>query len=219
MKINYLILVASFCVATIAKAQTDPEKKSYKNDIGFNTVFILQGVFNSNQTPFSLMYKKYTSENSAIRFGASINANWNKARVNDTLYSNTINNTTSFANVSLAIGKEFQRPINTKWIWYFGGDLVPSFWTNKNVNYQSGIKSYEYSYKSYGLSARPFLGIRFAINDRLYLSAEANVSLGYNRNSTKQRFFNPNQQEGNTTIDNFAFSMSPASGLFLYYRF
>ena len=124
-------------------------------------------MFNSNQTPFSLMYKKYTSENRAIRLGASINTNWNKAHPSDSSYFNFTNVSNSYADVSLVIGKEIQKSISPKWIWYYGADLVPAFYLTKSTNYQSGIKLSENSYTSLGLSARPFLGIRFAINQRL----------------------------------------------------
>ena len=37
--------------------------ESYKRDLGFNTSIILDNIFESSQTPFSLMNKKYTADN------------------------------------------------------------------------------------------------------------------------------------------------------------
>ena len=76
-------------------AQDVETPPSFQKDIGFNTTFILQGIFNSGQTPFSLMYKKYTAENRAIRFGANVNLNLNDNSA--TAYSSSYyNSSTAF---------------------------------------------------------------------------------------------------------------------------
>lgn len=218
MKIRQVLLIALLSAATFGFAQTEQSEKTYKNDIGFNTVFILNGVFNSSQTPFSLMYKKYTSEKKALRIGTSINVDWNNPDISSG-YSNTTSYYTSYANVSIMLGKEFQNSISSKWVWYYGADLVPSFTLTKSSVYYGVAKNQESDAKMYGLSVRPFLGIRFAINHRLYLSAEANLSAGYKRFVENQKYFNPDATDGHRSGDNIFFTMNPASGLFLYYRF
>jgi hypothetical protein len=213
MNIKTLLTALLSSLLYPAFAQDSDPEENYKRDVGFNTAFILQGVFNSNSTPFSLMYKKYTSENRALRFGASINLNLNRS--ND---STSNSNQISSAALSLSLGKEFQKLITTKWVWYYGGDLIPSFSNYQSLSYQNGKKYYENKYTSYGINARPFVGIRFAINPRLYLSAEADLSLGYTKSKISQKFFSP-ENIVDSENDNYSFRASPASGIFIFYRF
>ena len=49
--LSSLLMGLSYC---FVDAQENPELK-FKHDAGFNTSFILQGIFNSSQTPFSAM--------------------------------------------------------------------------------------------------------------------------------------------------------------------
>lgn len=219
MKIKLVLFVIYCCVAGNLFGQADTVK-TFKQDVGFNTTFVLDGVFSSSWMPFTLMYKKYSSDRSATRLGASLNIDWS----DPSSYSGDNNQSASYissAFVSLSIGREFQKRINNKWVWYYGADLVPSFSQTQYVYYQNGIRVQKNDGKTYGVSARPFLGIRFDINHRLYLSAEANLSAGYKRNINKQELSYPNNpvSKGESKGSNVSFSMSPASGLFLYYRF
>ena len=97
---------------------------SYQNDIGFNTTFVLQGLFNSDQTPFSLMYKKYKAEKKAWRLGVDTYMNINKT---DTKTSTS--NFTDFSSgyVGLVVGLELQKQIDKRWVWYYGGDFLPYY--------------------------------------------------------------------------------------------
>ena len=70
-----------------------------QRDIGFNTTFILQGILQSDQTPFSLMLKKYVAEDKAVRIGIDDTNGY----TGSTAYFNT-----SAGTLSLAIGKEYQ---------------------------------------------------------------------------------------------------------------
>jgi hypothetical protein len=215
MNIKILLLTLLNTLIISAFAQDNKSVDDYKRDVGFNTAFILQGVFNSNSTPFSLMYKKYTTRKQVWRFGTNLNVSINR---DNYINSTSFNPNNSFVYVSVSLGKEFQKRITTKWVWYYGGDLIPSFANNESTSYQNDNLFYQSNYKSYGISARPFLGIRFDINPRLYLSAEANLSLGYSKSKSRQEYFNPdNIVEGST--NNYSLRASPASGLFLFYRF
>jgi hypothetical protein len=217
MNIKTLLIALLSSLLYSASGQSNDPDGNYKRDVGFNTVFILQGVFNSNSTPFSLMYKKYTSDNRALRFGTSININLNRDNPSNNSTSNY--SKTSYASISAAFGKEFQKLITTKWTWYYGGDLIPSFYSDEYLNYQNGNKYSENKTKSYGLSVRPFLGIRFALNPRLYLSAEANLSLGYTKGKVFQKYFDPENIVIDNDNTNYSVTASPASGIFIFYRF
>lgn len=218
MKKFYVILcsIALSTLTFIATAQTSPEEKEYANDVGFNTTFLLEGIINSGQTPFTLMYKKYKDNNNPLRLGVRLHMNLSD--VNDNGSSNY--NYTSDASFSAVVGKEFQKEINKNWVWYFGGDIVPTI----------GYYDYEYrssndyrqtvNTKSVGLGFKPFLGIRFNINSRLYLSTEFSFGPSYSYTWTKREEGYPgNISNTDVEVGRFNFSMSPAYGLFLYYRF
>ena len=216
-KLLVLSSLLLFCITFVfAQEQVNEAEKSLQHDIGFNTIFILQGIFQSNQTPFSLMYKKYISEKQAIRFG--IDAFFNLDNTSTFPGSSTYFNS-SAASLSIAIGKEFQKPIDKRWTWYLGSDLVPFFSFNNQDMFQSGSLYSESESSSIGMSVRPFLGIRFNINPRLYLSAEANVGLQYSYTKNYINYIDNSEPYADTNGNNISLSMNPASGLFLYYRF
>lgn len=189
---------------------------SYQNDIGFNTTFALQGVFNSGQTPFSLMYKRYKSENKAWRLGFDSFLNINKTD-SKTSTSNFTDYSSGYA--GLVVGMEKQQQIDKRWTWYYGGDFVPYYSFNNSNTFTNGELQWEDERKEFGLGFRPFLGIRFNLNERLYLSAEANVLLSYARTKNYAAAVDSPVPFNDTEGTRFVFTANPASGLFLYYRF
>ncbi|HEY8936419.1 MAG TPA: hypothetical protein VIM65_14405 [Cyclobacteriaceae bacterium] len=211
------LLLASLFVSctSILFAQENDPAKSFKHDVGFNTTFLFDGIFNSNSGPFTLMYKTYKSENKAIRLGltTSFTFNSNKDKISTSNYSNT-----TAADIYLTIGKEFQHQIN-KWVWYGGGDLQPHYTFNNSSSYVGSTKTY--SYKSYllGIGLRPFLGIRYNINSRLYLAAEAGATLNYYHSKNYIKDESNNIVSRDTKGNNVALALSSASGLYLFYRF
>lgn len=215
MKTTILFSAIILC-CTIRLFAQEEVPQTFRRDIGFNTTFILQGILQSGQTPFSLMFKKYTAENRAIRIGADVffNLDNTDAYVGSTYYFNT-----SAASLYLTIGKEFQKPIDKRWTWYYGGDVVPFFAMNNQDYYQGGNLSSETESNSAGVSLRPFLGIRFNLNPRLYLSAEANLGLQYAYRKNYIQYTGNAEPAVDNSNNNISFTMNPASGLFLYYRF
>jgi hypothetical protein len=215
-KILFLTSLVLFWVTSVAQQVSSPEK--YTNDIGFNTTFLLQSVFNSDGTPFSLMYKKYISDNTALRFGLNAFANLNSLP-NENSPSQSYSRSAT-ANISLSFGKEFQKHLQKNWTWYGGGDIIPSYSVNNSDSYQNGEQNDSRRYKSYDIGARPFLGIRYDISTRLYLSAEASLKIQYAHSMQFYKTFKPTEVVvTDNSNEHLSFSMSPASGLFLFYRF
>ncbi len=208
-------LLMSFCYC-FAYAQEDTVSM-YRHDLGFNTTFILQGIFNSSETPFSLMYKTYKKEGKATRYGleVSFNLDDNKPENNSSYYTNT-----SSGSFDFVFGKENQNHItNTRWVWFYGGDLIAFYRFSTFDSYQNNELYDENEFKSYGIGIRPFLGIRYNINERLYISAEASLRLNYARRENFVKNVNQAEAYRDTKGDNVSFSLQPASGIFLFYRF
>src|ERR1043165_8839194 len=101
-----LLLLLPICYL---QAQDAPV--TYQHDIGFNTTFVLQGVFNAGQTPFSLMYKRYRAENKAWRFGFDGYMNISKVD-SKTSTSNFTDNSSGYLGV--VVGMESQKPIDKR---------------------------------------------------------------------------------------------------------
>lgn len=215
----------SFAFAQENATATTSSTNNYKHDIGFNTSFILEGILNTGGNSLSLLYKTYDSDHTAWRFGinGSVSSSKNSA---DQVTGSQATYRAEYTSVSvdLTIGREFQKPINQKWIWYYGADLNPFYWLSddKNfINYVAPGAMREFEDSGYGLRVRSFLAIRFNINERLYLSAEASASVGYSRRESYtslpdyQNVLSITETEGS----NVNFSASPASGIFFNYRF
>lgn len=212
-------LLVSLWITVVHAQNNPPSETRFTKDIGFNTTFILQGIFAAANTPFSVMYKKYSDEHKALRLGinASVNMTTNNP-IPATSQYNLVDH--SQASVSILVGKEFQHAINSRWIWYYGGDLSPGYQYNERKDYYGQTIRQRQKTVSYSLSARPFLGARYAIHPRIYVSAEASIGLGFRR--SEESFWNQTGDltiEGKYTTDRLNFSVSPASGIFLFYRF
>lgn len=225
MKFTVKSLVTCCLLTTttmVMAQQTSPSDAFEKNDLGISTNFLIQNLFSTAGSPATLMYKRNTSENSANRFGisASLSSSKNNPDGPNTSphqnYSNTY--------VDLSFGKEKRNTISKSWMWYFGGDILPSYSSNSSKTYDSNnVIIADNNGKQYGLTARPFMGIRFNISPKLYLSAEAAINIRYLRTQQQQKSYNPNSfpQEQNNKLKGTATSLNfvPASGLFIYYRF
>ena len=180
-------------IATITSCfcQELPDLQKYRKDIGFNTSILLNGILYSGGSPFDLMLKKQKTSNTAFRFGISIYA----AASNDVnVYNQQGYNQYSNYNLSISVGKEIQKQINKRWIFYYGTDLAPFINFNQRKNYSqntsSNLSYYLYNQnnvRTYGLNLIPFLGIRFDINERLYIATQINLICSFNRKEASQK--------------------------------
>jgi hypothetical protein len=206
-----LLLLFSLCVLTKSiHAQTD-QPNQYKKHFGFNTNIVFNNIFQSGATPFTLLYKKQVKENQALRLGASVNLNIDDGKRNNGVQ---INNSVS---IQLTLGKEFQRELTKHWIWYGGGDVIPNYsYSIQQITQTINGPEIKNTQTSYGLGLRPFLGIRFNINSRLYVATEASLNLSFSN-------YSQTSSDNTATYENsgnrFNLGSSPAGGLFLFYMF
>jgi hypothetical protein len=215
---KHVLALAMSCVLTSVLAQEN-ETVQLKHDIGFNTNFVIQNIFDATQTPFDLMYKTYRSENKAIRYGISFFASTRNSESHSTSSNNSYSDYSYFS-LSPSIGKEFQSVINKHWVYYYGGDMIATYGKNTSDSFfGNGDKYMEYLSESYGLRARPFIGLRFNINPRLYLVTELSVSVAYWHTSDYQRNIQNDQVERDLTSKSVALSLNRATGILLFYRF
>lgn len=213
-KLTILLLI----VGTYSFSQELPDLKAYSKDIGFNTNFLLNGIINSSGSPFDLMLKKQKTSNQAIRYGIQL-------YTDITTYTYQASNyyqQRDYYSFSFSIGKEKQHQINKKWIFYYGGDLAPFYQYSKDSYYSSNQLNNENLNNEVGLSLAPFLGIRFQVNDRLYIATEAKLLLSYSRKETSwKNYDNANNvtTENSQGFNNLRLLALPATGVSIFYRF
>ncbi len=209
----FTLLITAICM-NLCVAQDEMQKM--KNDIGFNTNIVLNGILNSSGGPLVFMYKRQLDDNKALRYGLALN-------ISLSLPSGALNNGTDQGSffVNPSFGKEWQSNISKRWIWYRGVDIRGSINQYNFTNYITVNQVNERASLAYGISFSPLIGVRFAITDRLYAATEANFIIGYTyEKNTAKSFVNGNQ----TSIDEFSnnrFNVGTVSafGVFLFYRF
>lgn len=207
------LLLSCLCIASLAQG---PESH-LDRDVGFNVAWIFQGIFNSAPVPFSVRFKKLTGENRALRIGIEIQFDWFNNAVDG---AGTTYMDGSSATLGVAVGKEFLQPIDgTKWVWYFGGDIEPFYRFENISHYSAGQEYLETDYDKYGVNARPFIGVRFDINPRLYVSTEACVMVSYARLNNRMKYFNAQTPDTDIGGSEFSFSIPTMMGVFMAYRF
>ncbi|MBY0435622.1 MAG: hypothetical protein K2U26_16095, partial [Cyclobacteriaceae bacterium] len=150
----------------------------------------------------------FNQKNRKLKNG-DIKMSFSKLPISNTKQSNSNTVSRTFSNFQLTIGKEFQKKLVKHWMWYGGGDIVGTYTKSTgDIPIQENT--------SYGAILRPFLGVRFNINSRLYISTEASINLVYTTAKGSQI------QNGVTTEisgDGFSFGASAATGIFFFYRF
>lgn len=205
-------------VFSYSYSQELPDLKAYSKDIGFNTNFLFNGIINSYGSPFDLMLKKQKTSNTALRYGIEL---FTDVTTNTYLSSNSYQQN-DYYSFSLSIGKEKQIQINKKWIFYYGGDLAPFYRYYKDRYYYANQLDNESLNKEIGLRVSSFLGMRFQINERLYVATEALLRLSYSRKDTSWKTYddtNTITSESSQSFNNLLLRALPATGVSIFYRF
>lgn len=210
-----LVLTTLTSLSVLFGRAQDDSGSAFTHDIGFNTRFIFEGVFNSQSTPFAMVYKKYTAENRANRYGLA--ASVNLQDLSD--YGTGSYHVYSRAHVRLMLGKEIQRPITQKWVWFYGGDLEPFYHFEETETHANEALYSLSQHSETGINVRPFLAIRYNIHDRLYVSTEASVNCSYSFERQKTELYQPAEPLREAESHNLSLYLGAAYGIFLYYRF
>jgi hypothetical protein len=220
-------MIAAFmmCGTLLSLAQTKESLPwTYRHDVGFNTNIIFQQIlpyYSPPVTPFTLMYKRYSSENTAWRYGLTVQLNLNNSRGTSTTTQapNSYYNVLNSVNVSFGVGREIQNHLTQKWVWYYGADLIPGYNYYRNDAYAPVQTKTQSNYsKGCSIAARPFMGLRFDIHPRLYVSTEFSCNLTYANTKTTNQVFNPDSSSENSN-KTFTLTVTPASAIFIFYRF
>jgi hypothetical protein len=205
--------IVLFTFLTIRLVAQD-ENKNFKHEVGFNTNVILNGVLNTGGGHYDLIYKHQVNPTKYNRFGIKFSLNVDNTNVN---YSS------GFISFAPTLGREWQKSISKKWVWYFGADISPSFSLRHSNNYQSGNPAANQTIQDnymYGLALFPFMAIRFNISDRLYLATETAINFSYTLSrSVSTQTINGKSQNSDYYRDNYNVGSSYPSGISVVYKF
>ena len=180
------IFLAAFSFTAQAQSQSEPESDPYNREIGFGTNILLNTIFNSQSGPLDFVYK-WKSGNGYYRVGTSVGYSKN----DDYHYSN-YHSSNEFLQSNLMFGREWRQNVSNRWKVNYGSDLLIKYryslqqsenwryrYVNGNTRREHIIDFKKVNDHSYGLSVKPFIGVLFMINQRLFLGAEASFSAGF----------------------------------------
>lgn len=242
MKKELSLLVILFSFSFALKAQSldtaffDP--LSYRNHIGFNTQIITDHIFDPEvRTPFELMYKRQLKDMRAWR--VQLKGRYNRRfEQYDTRAAYQIKETTTTSQVGVSIGFEWQYILSKRWFWYWGADIgynldqvIKNVENDEGVIYTDKMTGKEYflyttrKIPTHTLSGAPFIGFRFHVNKRLYVSAEMNMLLHYalqkNQFSTINKFLDGSERDGGTSgfakFRDHKMEFRPYSGFYIFF--
>lgn len=216
-----IILVSITGIPSLLKAQDSTNAK--RNEIGINTMPILSQIF-SNQAsyyvtpenpPFELMFKRNNGRTQAWRIGLNLSLSNNN--VEPILQGNSSKSSSN--SFSAVLGSEWQN-ISKRWIWYGGSDMITyrSISFHEVKNEQNILNFSEENDK--GIVLRPFLGLRFNINSKLYISTEAGLNMKYGKKEQhSMNSYGEELRENRSSINYFSLKLNPAASLYFFYKF
>ncbi len=214
MKPRKTSLVAALILWSTTTVFSQDSPATYSQDIGFGAGSILSGLFGSGTGPATFLYKKYTHDTQARRLGITLSTSLRDGSGTDFQGAPTGDDYTA-ANIEILVGKEFQKPIAGRWVWYYGGDIVPGFGIQKFSGTAPNAQNWREV--NFDVAIRPFLGLRFNINERLYLATETGARLAYNYRMRTDE--NPNGQSAERSDGTIALGAFAATSIYIYYRF
>lgn len=193
MKKIILLSVALFMISFNINAQESDNVKVKPNELsfGFYNVFQLTGT-----NRIGIIYKRSFSKG-ALRIGSSFSVS-NSTSENEDQYSRD-SKSNYFAP---RLGYEFHQNIKN-WLLFYGADLQYSYsYNSQKTDYigNSYMNSSESTYKSNRIGLRPFVGVKYKINNKFSITTETGILASYNTSeNTEIQSFEINPDEENTT--------------------
>ena len=212
MKNTSLLFFLIFSTPFLFGQESD-DVQTYQNEWGLNiTGFANQflSINGSTADPgsFLLTYKRI-KKNQAFRTGLGLFLNFTNTDENaneSSLESNSVN-------ISLRLGMEKHFPIERKWLFTAGGDLILNYsdFTSGSLS-NFGDVTIKNSEWSVGLG--PVLGVHFRINQRISLGTEGTLYIRYFDSNSETDF---GDFGGSNNNDSTGFSLNMNTPLALYF--
>ena len=184
-KLITLILVIFFGQAVHSQ---NPVQKNdtivYRHEFGLDaTSFIKQFLnlnINGGQIPYPVYYLTYRLHSKKSNLRAGFGGEYTRKNARPSSPSSPSREYDLTKSFYYRVGYEYINKINDRWSIFYGMDLRPSVFYNKNDNINQSLGftvGTTSNTKTIGLA--PLLGARFQINKRLSLSTEVSISFNY----------------------------------------
>ncbi len=195
--------------------------------VGINLQSGLETLISPNTSSIDLILRKQVGKYNALRYGLSVVAN-----AYNTIYEDSSAAVNTYA-VGLSLGYEWQTLISHRWKLYYGADIgigreLDSRKENSRVyRYLSDddlFTDINYSITRAHLNLLPFVGFRYNITPRMFLSTELMLVGQYSRTKvtydqiqrSSTSLFGASIQ---ATEHQFFANFQPYSGIFFHYIF
>lgn len=226
---SLLISLVLVCLLTFPVCSQDEssafDSMTYRHHVGTNTELIFGSLVERTYFPFQLFYKYQLKQNKALRL--QIDTRFSIKGENPPLNGGIITETRS-GNGGISYGYEWQNYFSKRWAFYYGGDIrlgISGTAIEAKPNLVNSSSPNIVNSFSYSIRAKPFIGIRFNINSRLYLASEASLALTYFRSTFKNKLYNNDgtnliliSEQKSKTYD-FDIEGYPFSGIYVFYLF
>ena len=228
------IFLAAFSFTAKAQNFTESEADPYNREIGFGTNILLSNIFNSESAPLDFIFK-WGSRDRYWRLGTSIYFSKFTDSTEDLMNEGqSIEKSFQSFSSTIFLGKEWRNELAKRWLLNYGADLnlsnnSSSSFRNHLIFNDNDRRESKSEVNQYNLGVRPFIGILFKVNQRLFLGTEASFIALVQRHFSysKETYFIGNSSEidldrGSESEANgwrYSAVTRPASNIFLYYRF
>ena len=224
MRTKLTLLVLLLCFCQLAEAQIT-DTASYKHHIGIIASPSLDKLFRYNKDlPVGLIYKRQIKANAAFRT-TLIGSTYSSAFSNSESNFNSDTEHSSYS-VQLTGGYEWQAPLSDRWKLYYGAEAGPYY--GKSVSSDTSNRNdYIYSEtkrkttnEQYGGILRPFAGLTFQINRKLYVATETAILASNYRGKNKVKtseYYRSNEQISDFSSSNIKYK--PLSNISLLLQF
>lgn len=202
----------SLCLCLMALTLTAQERESYegKLDLGLNLTSVISSfsgngsVLDAENIPILL---RINTSKFRLRLGAGV-----RSRENSFFDFLTNANRTSLEQSFFGLaGFEVDFLKENRFVGYAGTDLLGQFQKDEVIiDFDAGRNTITNNFLGVGLS--PFIGLKYNLGKRVYLSTEANFSILYTRDTNTETDINAGSNS--ITLEGEQFNLQPP--LFLY---
>jgi len=184
--IRFIALVIAGCISLSLAGQKDSPYITASNgmDVGINVTSVVTS-FTGNETQIQAedlpIFVRWTRPNSAFRIGLGAKATKREFFDNIT-FANRDSKDQAY---HMKLGLEMHTALDARWQFYYGVDAVGKY-LESQVQIFGGTGLSTIKQNVLGLGASTFVGIRYFVGKRFYLSTEANLMFLSNTTSTTE---------------------------------
>lgn len=190
LSLRYKLLLVFLLTAYCSFGQTS-DSIYYRYSLGIIASPVLDKLFSSNrELPVGLIYRLQVQSNANMRIS------FLASHDNESFTSSGINYKANWSNnyFQIAGGYEWQQPLSSKWVLYYGiegGALADITKSDSPVNFPDDITQYTRKTidKSVGVLLRPLAGLNFNLSDNIYISTETAILIRRQRREINSDVF------------------------------